>query len=224
MRLAVLVSGSGTNLQAILDRARQGSLTAQVAVVFSNNPDAGGLERARRAGVPAEALNHKDFADRAAFDAAVVDILRRYDVDAVALAGYMRLLTPGFLAAFPGRVINIHPALLPSFPGTHGQADAQAYGVRIAGCTVHFVDEAMDSGPIIIQAAVPALATDTAQSLAERILTLEHRIYPQALQWLADDRLRVDGRKVVLRPSSKPRAFESTACEQLVCPPLEDGF
>ena len=185
MRLAVLVSGSGSNLQAIIDKAESGALDADIRLVLSNRADAYGLERARRHKVPCLALEHGGYASREAFDQAMVDAIRASGADTVALAGFMRLLTPVFLAAFPGRVLNIHPALLPSFKGAHGQRDAAEYGVRLSGCTVHFVDEHMDHGPIIIQAAVPALADDDGETLGSRILALEHRVYPQALQWLA---------------------------------------
>ncbi len=224
LKLAVLVSGSGSNLQAIIDRAASGLLDAELRVVLSNQPEAFGLERARKAGVPALALSHGDYEDRAGFDQAMIEAIRGHGADAVAMAGFMRMVTPGFLRAFPGRVLNIHPALLPSFPGTHGQRDAADHGVRIAGCTVHFVDEGMDSGPIIIQAAVQALPTDTSETLGARILTMEHRIYPQALQWLSEGRLSVRGRKVFLAPARKPKAFLGEPGEYMVSPALEQGF
>lgn len=224
LKLAVLCSGSGSNLQSIIDRVRAGVLEADIRVVFSNNPDAYALTRANDAGITALTISHKGCPSREAFDTAVLDALREHEVDTVALAGYMRLLTPAFLEAFPGRVLNIHPAILPSFKGIHGQADAAEYGVHIAGCTVHFVDEIMDNGPIIIQAAVPALPTDTGDTLGARILELEHRIYPQALQWLSEGRLSQEGRKVFLAPSPRPKAFMTTDCQYLVSPPLEDGF
>lgn len=224
LKLAVLVSGSGSNLQAIIDRAASGLLDAELRVVLSNRSEAFGLERARKAGIPALALSHGDYEDRAGFDQAMIEAIRGHGADAVAMAGFMRMVTPGFLRAFPGRVLNIHPALLPSFPGTHGQRDAADHGVRIAGCTVHFVDEGMDSGPIVIQAAVPALPTDTGETLGARILTMEHRIYPQALQWLSEGRLTVRGRKVFLAPAHKPKAFLGEPGEYMVSPALEEGF
>ena len=201
LRLGVLASGSGSNLQSILDAAASGSLDARVAVVVSDNPEAFALERARRAGVPAEALPWAG-ASREQHDRRMVEVLRRHGVDTVALAGYMRLVSPVLLQAFPGRVLNIHPALLPPFPGVHIHGQVIARGVKFSGCTVHFVDEDMDTGPIIIQAVVPVRDDDTPDTLAARILREEHRIYPQALQYLAEERLRLDGRRVLLDPPS----------------------
>ncbi|MBI5018414.1 MAG: phosphoribosylglycinamide formyltransferase [Deltaproteobacteria bacterium] len=202
LRVGVLASGSGSNLQALLDAASSGRLDARIEVVVSDMPDAFSLERARRAGVAAEVVAWGAAPSREAHDDAVVDVLRRHQVDTVALAGYLRLVTPVLLAAFPGRVLNIHPALLPSFPGLHVQAAALEHGVKFSGCTVHFVDEEMDHGPIVIQAVVPVRDDDTPESLAARILREEHRIYPQALQYLAEGRLRIDGRRVVVDPPS----------------------
>ena len=202
LRLAVLVSGSGSNLQAILDAASSGRLDAQVVVVLSDTRDAFALERARRAGVPAEVVEPPPSGSRSEHDSRVVEVLRRHGADTVALAGYMRLVTPVLLGAFPGRVVNIHPALLPSFPGLHVQAAALEHGVKFSGCTVHFVTEEMDAGPIIIQAVVPIRDDDSPDSLAARILREEHRIYPQALQYLAEGRLQVRGRRVFLDPPS----------------------
>lgn len=227
MPLAVLVSGGGSNLQSILDKIDAGHLDAEVRVVVSNKPDAYGLERARRHGVPAVALPHADFPTREAFDAELSRVIREHGVaapeGAVALAGFMRMLTPAFLHAFPGRVLNIHPALLPSFPGTHGAADAAAYGVRLAGCTVHFVDEIMDHGPVIIQAAVPALSEDDGPALAARILRLEHCIYPQALAWLAGGRLERRDRRVLVS-GAREASTGNRALPYLVSPGLEPGF
>ncbi len=220
--LAVLVSGGGSNLQSIIDKVESGALDAHIRLVFSNKPEAFGLERARRHNIPHASFLHTAFPDRESFDCSVVRAIREHGADTIALAGYMRLLTPWFLEQFPGRVINIHPALLPSFPGVHGQADAAAYGVKLSGCTVHFVDEKMDSGPVIIQAAVPAHPGDDGSSLGSRILEYEHRIYPQALQWLAAGRLSVQGRKVVLRDDNRPKA--TLHAPALVNPPLEEGF
>jgi phosphoribosylglycinamide formyltransferase-1 len=194
--LGVLVSGSGSNLQALVDRVREGSLDADIRIVISNNPDALGLERARAAGIPTACVRHAEFPEREAFDSELVRLLHDVGVQWVALAGFMRILTPAFLTPFAGRVVNIHPALLPACPGLHAQAQQAAHGVRLAGCTVHFVDEEMDHGPIVIQAAVPAFPDDNESSLGSRILEMEHRIYPQALQWIAQGRVRVDGRQV----------------------------
>jgi phosphoribosylglycinamide formyltransferase-1 len=204
MRIGVLASGSGTNLQAIIDRCQEGSLSAELAVVISNNPDAGALERARRAGVPARCINHRDFAGREAFDAALVAALHEAGVELVVLAGFMRIITRVMLEAFPLRIINIHPALLPAFPGLHVQQQALDYGARFTGCTVHFVDGGVDTGPIIIQAVVPVLPDDSAETLAARILAQEHLIYPRAIQLLAEGRVRVDGRTVIVDPPSEP--------------------
>lgn len=202
LSLGVLASGSGSNLQAILDAASAGRLDARVSVVVSDNPEAFALERARRAEVSAEVVEGGGADSREQHDARVVEVLRRYEVDTVALAGYMKLVTPVLLGAFPGRVVNIHPALLPSFPGLHVHGQVIEHGAKFSGCTVHFVDEDMDTGPIIIQAVVPVRDDDTPDVLAARILREEHRIYPQALQYLAEGRLRVEGQRVVLTPSS----------------------
>lgn len=202
LRLGVLASGSGSNLQAILDACAAGRLDAEVLVVVSDVPGAFALERARAAGAAAEVVDWAASPGREAHDARLVEALRRHGVDTVALAGYMRLVSPVLLSAFPGRVLNIHPALLPSFPGLHVQAAALAHGAKFSGCTVHFVDEEMDHGPIVIQAVVPVRDDDTADTLAARILREEHRIYPQALQYLAEGRLRVEGRRVLLDPPS----------------------
>jgi phosphoribosylglycinamide formyltransferase 1 len=200
LNVGVLISGSGTNLQAILDAAASGDLAgARVVVVISNQAEARGLERARAAGVPAVLVDHKASADREAFEDALLDVLRRYGVELVALAGFMRLLTPRFLRQFPDHVVNIHPALLPSFPGTHAQRQAFDYGVRITGCTVHFVDEGTDTGPVIAQAAVPVLPGDTAETLAARILVEEHRIYPHVLRLFAAGRISRTGRHVTVQ-------------------------
>ncbi len=212
IRLGVLASGGGTNLQALLDACAARRVDAEVALVLSNVPEAGALARAARAGVPTSCLPSKGVTDRAAYDEAVVASLREARVELVCLAGYMRLVTPAFLRAFgpsPStrgcpRVVNIHPALLPSFPGLHAQRQALQAGVRISGCTVHFVDEGTDTGPVITQAAVPVLDDDTEATLAARILEQEHRLYPQAIQWIAEGRLSLDGRRVRLDRAIPP--------------------
>lgn len=186
LKIAVLASGSGSNLQAIIDEIKSGFLPVELALVLSDKPQAYALQRAKAAGVPTKVLLPADFASREDYDAELVRLLKASGAEAVALAGYMRLVTPVFLQAFPHRVLNIHPALLPSFPGLHGQRQAFEYGVKVAGCTVHFVDEGMDSGPIILQAPVPVLEDDDADSLAARILEQEHIIYPLALRLLAE--------------------------------------
>ena len=196
LKIAVLASGSGSNLQAIIDEIKSGFLPVELALVLSDKPQDYALQRAEAAGVPTKVLLPADFASREDYDAELVRLLKASGAEAVALAGYMRLVTPVFLQAFPHRVLNIHPALLPSFPGLHGQRQAFEYGVKVAGCTVHFVDEGMDSGPIILQAPVPVLEDDDADSLAARILEQEHIIYPLALRLLAEGKLHIEGRRV----------------------------
>jgi len=200
LRLGVLVSGSGTNLQAILDAVAARTLDATVAVVVSNVAGARALERARAAEAPVAVVEHGAYATRAAFDAAVLDVLRAHAVDVVVLAGFMRLLTPVLLGAFPHRVVNVHPALLPAFPGVHSQGQALAYGVRVTGCTVHFVDEGTDSGPIIAQAAVPVLEGDDEEALRLRILAREHALLPRVLQWIAEGKVTVEAGAAGGRP------------------------
>lgn len=205
-RLGVLVSGSGSNLQVLIDACRADDFPAEVAVVVCNVPGAYALERAGRAGIATELVDHKALPfrtgdaqrDRAAFDARIIEVLRAHRVDVVCLAGFMRLIGLPLLEAFPHRVLNIHPSLLPSFPGLHGARQALAHGVKVTGCTVHFVDPGLDSGPIIAQAAVPVLPDDDEKTLAARILTEEHRIYPMAVRWLCEDRLEISGRTVRL--------------------------
>ena len=196
LRLGVMASGRGSNLQSIMDAAAAGKIKAEVAVVFSDNKDAFALERARKAGIPALHLNPGDFGAKDEYEKAVLEILHEHGVQLVCLAGYMRIVGRVILDAFPNRVINIHPALLPSFPGLHGQQQAWEYGVKFSGCTVHFVDEGMDTGPIIIQAVVPVYDDDTVDTLADRILEQEHKIYPEAIGLIAEGRLRLEGRKV----------------------------
>jgi phosphoribosylglycinamide formyltransferase-1 len=191
LRLGVLVSGSGTNLQAILDAIAQGSLDAKVCVVVSNVPSAKGLDRARAAGVPTVVLDHKAEPSREAFDAKIVEALRASGVSHVVLAGFMRIVTRVLLDGFPDRVVNIHPSLLPAFPGTQAQAQALRYGVRVAGCTVHLVDAGTDTGPVLAQAAVPVLGDDDEHTLAARILAREHVLLPEVLQWFAEGRVSV---------------------------------
>jgi phosphoribosylglycinamide formyltransferase 1 len=212
IRLGVLASGGGTNLQAILDACASRRISAEVAVVLSNVPGAGALERARKAGVATEVLPSKGVSDREGYDLRVVEVLRGHRVDLVCLAGYMRIVTPAFLRAFGPiagtrgcpRVVNVHPGLLPSFPGLHAQRQCVEYGARFAGCTVHFVDEGTDTGPVIIQAVVPVVPGDTEEALAKRILEQEHRLYPQAIEWFAQGRLSVDGRRVTVDGARDP--------------------
>ncbi len=212
IRLGVLASGGGTNLQAILDACAARRIDAEVAVVVSNVPTAGALDRARRADVEALLIPSKGVADREAYDLQLVEALRARRVDLVCLAGYMRIVTPAFLRAFgPSaatrgcpRVVNVHPGLLPSFPGLHAQKQCVDYGARFAGCTVHFVDEGTDTGPVIVQAVVPVLPGDREEDLAARILLQEHRLYPQAIQWFAQGRLSVSGRAVAVDGGRPP--------------------
>ena len=223
LKLAVFVSGGGSNLQSMIDKTEAGALDADIRLVLSNKPDVFGLERAGKHGIDTAVVSHKEYGTREEFDRALVEKVRKAGCDTVALAGFMRVLTPVFLEAFSGRVINIHPALLPSFAGTRGQGDAAGHGVKLAGCTVHFVDEIMDHGPIIIQAAVPVFAGEGGDTLGKRILALEHRCYPQALQWLAEGRLRVEGRHVFL-DGGAAGATEAGDGGYIVNPPLERGF
>jgi phosphoribosylglycinamide formyltransferase 1 len=192
LKLGILVSGSGTNLQAIIDAAANRTLDAEIRLVVSNVPEVRALERARMAGVPHRVIRHRDFSGREAFDQALIDELRTAGVEWVALAGFMRVLTNRFLSAFERRVINIHPALLPAFPGVHAQKQALDYGVKFAGCTVHFVDDGVDTGPIIAQRAVPVLDDDDETRLAARILEQEHAVYVEVLRWLAEGRVTVE--------------------------------
>ena len=213
--IAVLISGGGTNLQSIIDAIEAKRLDAKIELVLSNRTDAYGLVRAKNHGIATEVLDHKTFPDREAYDQAVVDLLRARGVDLVVLAGFMRLLSPVFVKAYSNRIMNIHPALLPSFPGLHVQKKALEHGVRFSGCTVHFVNEECDEGPIIIQAVVPVFPDDTEETLAARILRQEHRIYPRAIQLYAEGRLRVVGRKVMVDRQQKD------ASQVLVQPSLE---
>ncbi|MBS0157614.1 MAG: phosphoribosylglycinamide formyltransferase [Nitrospira sp.] len=208
MRLGVLASGRGSNLQAIIDAIEREALSAEIAVVLSNKQEAVALERARKHGAPAVWLDPKPFAgrpeSREAYDRAVLEVLQKHEVDVVLLAGYMKIVTAVLVSAYENRMMNIHPSLLPSFPGLDVQKKAIEHGCKIAGCTVHFVTEGVDEGPIIIQAAVPIVEGDTADTLAARILEHEHRIYPRAVQLYAEGRLRVEGRRVVVSDPPQP--------------------
>ena len=197
-RLAILLSGRGSNFEAIADSIQQGRLPARIEVVASNLASAPGLEKARRRGlttlvVPSRGVPREDY------DRSLVYELKRHRVDLVCLAGFMRILSPLFIRSFPNRILNIHPSLLPAFPGLHAQRQALEYGVQFSGCTVHLVDEGVDSGPILLQAAVPVLESDDEESLAARILAEEHRLYPQAIGMLVRDEVRLEGRRVVRR-------------------------
>ncbi len=214
LKLGVLISGSGSNLQSIIDHIEKGSLNAVIKIVISNNPDAYGITRAKKHGLPVQVFNHQNFKSREDFDLELIKSLQDNQVQLVVLAGFMRILTPAFLQAFPQRIINIHPALLPAFPGTSVQKQALEYGVKFSGCTVHFVDEGVDTGPIIIQSVLPVYGDDTEETLAARILKEEHRIYPQAIQFYADGKIEIDGRKVKIKSTNK------TSLPALHNPPL----
>lgn len=199
LKLGVLISGNGSNLQSIIDHIEKGSLKAIIKIVISNNPDAYGITRAKKHGIPTVVLKNGDFKNKEEFDLELIRILKNNCVDLVILAGFMRIITPALLKAFPHKIMNIHPALLPSFPGIHGQKQALDYGVKLSGCTVHFVDEGVDTGPIIIQSAVQVFNDDTEETLAARILKEEHRIYSQAIQLFAEGKIEIKGRKVRIK-------------------------
>ena len=208
IKLGVLVSGRGSNLQAIIDNIEKGSLNAEIAVVISDQADAYALERARKHNIPAVHIDAKKYKTRDAYDVALVGELKKRSADLVCLAGFMRIITPVLIKAFPDRILNIHPSLLPAFPGLHVQKKALDHGVKFSGCTVHFVDEGMDTGPIIIQAVAPVLDNDTEDSLSERILKQEHKIYSRAIQLFAEGRLTVkNGRVFVAGAADKKDEF-----------------
>lgn len=196
LRIGALASGGGSNVQSIIDQIETGKLHAEIVVLLSDNPDAGVLQRAERHGITHQVIEPHAFQAREDHDRAMIRALKEHNVNLVVLAGYMRVISPEFVASFPGRIMNIHPALLPSFPGIHVQQKAVDYGVRFSGCTVHFVDEGTDTGPIIIQAVVPVLPGDTGETLGCRILKQEHRIYPEAIRLFSQGRLKIEGRHV----------------------------
>ena len=198
MRLGILISGRGSNFEAIANRIARRKLDAEIAVVIGNRPNAPGLEIARQLGIPMRVIASAGL-ERETYDKLLIEELKTHETDLVCLAGFMRLLSSGFIRAFPNRVLNIHPSLLPAFPGLDAQRQALEYGVRITGCTVHFVDEFLDSGPILIQSAVPVLDTDTVDSLSARILVQEHLIYSKAIQYIAEGRVSIEGRQVRIR-------------------------
>lgn len=203
-RLGVLISGRGSNLQAILAAIERRELDAGVAVVISNRPDAPGLAHARDAGVVIEVIEHRGFRTRAEYDGALVACLRRHQVGLVCLAGFMRILGPVFVNAFPHAILNVHPSLLPAFPGVDAQRQALEHGVKVAGCTVHFVTEGLDEGPIVAQATVPVLPDDTGESLAARILVEEHRLYPAAIAQVLAGGWEIEGRRFIPSRSVAP--------------------
>lgn len=198
LKLGVLASGRGSNLQAIIDNIQAGKLDSEVAVVITDKQDAYALERANKQQIPGVFVNPKQYDTKSEYETVVVETLKKHGVQLVVLAGYMRLVGNVLLKNFPNRIMNIHPALLPAFPGAHGQRDALDYGVRYSGCTVHFVDEGMDTGPIILQAVVPVMQDDDEATLSARILKEEHKIYSQAISLFSEGRLRVEGRRVVI--------------------------
>jgi len=202
LAVGVLASGRGSNLQALLEACARPEFPARIAVVISDREQAVALERARGAGVEALWVNPKDFGDRQAFDLALVDELQRREVGLVCHAGFMRILSPAYVRAFAGRALNVHPSLLPAFPGLHAQRQALEHGVKVAGATVHFIDEGVDTGPIVLQAAVPVERGDTEETLAARILVQEHRLYPEAVELFAQGRLRIEGRRVIVLPEA----------------------
>jgi phosphoribosylglycinamide formyltransferase-1 len=216
VRLGVLVSGRGSNLQSIIDAVEGGRLAAEIRIVLSDREEAFGLERARTHGITAVWMDPSPHRSREDYDRALVTQLREEDVGLVVLAGFMRVLSPFFIESFRNRVMNIHPALLPSFPGLHVQQKALDHGVKFSGCTVHFADTGVDTGPIIIQAAVPVLDGDTEETLSQRILKQEHRIYPRAIQLFAEGKIRVKGRRVLVDTDD-----DGADNAHMVHPPLE---
>ncbi len=211
-RIVVLISGSGSNLQAILDQTLDGRINGQIAAVISNRPDAYGLQRAEQAGVEARLLDHKAYESREAFDQAMVELIDSYSPDLVVLAGFMRILTPEFVRHYQGRLFNIHPSLLPKYKGLHTHQRALEAGDAEHGCTVHFVTEELDGGPLVLQARTNVLAEDSAESLQQRVHALEHLIYPLAVEWFCADRLQLTAEGVVLdgKPTGS-QAYQYTA-------------
>lgn len=212
LRLGVLASGRGSNLQAIIDASEVGKIDATVAIVISDVAEAYALERARKHGIEAAFVDLRVHNTSEGFDAAMIDLLRKREVELVCLAGFMRLLSPHFVREYRNRMMNIHPALLPAFPGLHAQRKALQYGAKFSGCSVHFVDEGVDTGPIITQAVVPVLDDDTDESLSARILTYEHKIYPRAIQLFAEGRLEIRGRRVFCHGTVTSQQLEKRVC------------
>ena len=220
IKLAILASANGTNAQAIIEAVRAGKLDADVKVVLTNKEDAGVIERARKLGVPIEIVPSKGYRNRAEYDALVVETLNKYDVDTIALAGWMRILSEVFVNAYQGRILNLHPALLPSFKGATAIVDAYEHGVRITGCSVHLVTPELDAGPVIIQAAVPV--NGTVDELEAQIHRMEHRIFPQALQWFAEGRISVQGHKIIVAPATEQVKKTDYIEGCLVSPAIEE--
>ena len=205
INIGILASGRGSNLQAILDATKARKLDTKVVVVISDKKEAEALDRAKQHHIPAIHLSSKDYSSRELYDQAVVKSLQEYAVDLVVLAGYMRIITSALISPYRNRVMNIHPSLLPAFPGLHAQHQALEYGAKVTGVTVHFVDEQVDHGPIILQAAILVQATDTEETLTARILEQEHQIYPLAIQWFAEGRLKIIGRRVMIEEVAEPK-------------------
>ena len=199
INIGVLASGRGTNLQAIIEAIEEGKIEGRISIVISDNRDAYALKRAEQHNIETQYINFEKFKKREDYDKEIIKTLEEKKIDLVVLAGYMRILSPYFIRTYKNKIINIHPALLPSFPGLHAQRQAVKYGVKVSGCTVHFVDEGVDSGPIVLQRAVEVKDDDTEESLAERILKEEHQIYPRAIQLFSEDRLVIKGRRVFIR-------------------------
>ena len=195
-RIAVVASGRGSNFQAVIDAIRSGTVPAECVALITDNPNAYALERAKKAGVPCRIIDYATFPSREVYEHALLATMQEVNADLFVLAGYMRILGASIVRAFPGTMINIHPALLPAFTGLHAQRQAVQYGVRVAGCTVHFVDESLDGGPIILQKCIPVLDSDDEDALAERILEQEHIVFPEAIRLFCEDRLVIEGRKV----------------------------
>ena len=199
LNIGVLVSGRGSNLQAIINSIEEGKVEARIKLVISDNPRAYAIERCKRHRIPHRVVERRDFPSKREFEEEMVRLLKGEGVELVVLAGFMRILSGDFLKHFPNRIINIHPSLIPAFQGLHAQRRAVEFGAKFSGCTVHLVDESVDGGPVIVQAVVPLLPEDTEESLSERILKFEHRILPQTVQWFAEGRVEVEGRKVTVR-------------------------
>jgi len=207
LKIGVLASGRGSNFQSIIDAMNSGKLSIEIAVLITDNGSAFAIERAKKHGISYLVMNPGDYRSRDDFFLEIAETLKKRGVGLVVLAGFMRIIGKQLIEAFPNMVMNIHPALLPSFPGLHGQSQAFEYSVKISGCTVHFVDEGMDTGPIIIQAAVPVLQDDTEESLSERILALEHQIYPEAIRLFSEGKITVEGRRVILKGYNAPDTY-----------------
>lgn len=215
LNIGVLASGRGSNFQSIIDSIESGVITASIALLITDNPDAYALERCKKHNIPSLVLKPADYPDKNTYYKDIADHLMEKHVGLVVLAGFMRVVGKSLIDKFPNRIMNIHPALLPSFPGLHGQKQAVDYGVKLAGCTVHFVDEGVDTGPIIIQAAVPVYHDDTEDTLSERILAKEHLIFPHAIKLFAENRIRVDGRQVIVHGDRDLRSLINPSTDEL---------